>query len=405
MARWTGLGHTDAVLGAAQQWRDKCLLGDGSLFTGETLWTEANFHQLKQRFVENLLGGSDTFYEKLKKQLGEAEPQVIELAAEAIWLLFLFVSESSVRAETKRERVGQIWKLSGTELPSSALLADDVLKGLANPGTAFLTHIWREARYLFLVLCEWKSLPQDRQNQLLSANDPWPFCEWVTSVEDGSVRAFRHMLLYLCYPEWFERICSRNHKRLIYKAFSGRLSTGSDPYNADRTPCGLDKAIHSIRTSVEQVHQTSKLDFYLEPLRSQWLEKGDERSPDTENRPSSPAQRRFWVEKTIVRDRSDRESGPHSLGLALWSPQKSADGRDIYANMREVRPGDVVYHLTDNEGFTGVSIVERSVDDTFGGLAGTAWGEQASYRIALRDFQRLDPPLTREMFFDDSEIQ
>src|SRR5258707_5653119 len=41
-----------------------------------------------------------------------------------------------------------------------------------------ISQIWREARYLFLVLCEWKSLPQDRQNQLLSANDPWPFCEW-----------------------------------------------------------------------------------------------------------------------------------------------------------------------------------------------------------------------------------
>ena len=30
------------------------------------------------------------------------------------------------------------------------------------------------------------------------------------------------------------------------------------------------------------------------------------------------------------------------------------------------------------------------------------WGEQASYRVQLKDFQVLDPPLTREaLFFDD----
>jgi hypothetical protein len=49
---------------------------------------------------------------------------------------------------------------------------------------------------------------------------------------------------------------------------------------------------------------------------------------------------RVWVEKTIVRDRPDREHGPHSLGQALWSPQRGAGNRDIYANMRDVMPGD-----------------------------------------------------------------
>jgi hypothetical protein len=104
--------------------------------------------------------------------------------------------------------------------------------------------------------------------------------------------------------------------------------------------------------------------------------------------------RRFWIEKTIVSERRDRESGEHGLGRALWSPQRSKSGGDIYASMREVQPGDVVFHLTDNTAITGVSIVDAAVDDTFRGIAGTAW-EGDAYRIALRDFEELAPPLER----------
>ena len=68
-----------------------------------------------------------------------------------------------------------------------------------------------------------------------------------------------------------------------------------------------------------------------------------------------------WVEKTLVTGRADREQGDHALGKALWSPQKSKSGGDIYANMRRVQPGDLILHLTDNRGFTGMSEVARFV--------------------------------------------
>src|ERR1035438_6596508 len=92
---------------------------------------------------------------------------------------------------------------------------------------------------------------------------------------------------------------------------------------------------------------------------------------------------RYWIEKTIVHDRPDRQEGPNRVGASLWSPQKSNDGRDIYANMRAVSPGDIVFHLTDNLGFTGISNVESKVDDAFTGIPGTAWGGQPGYRVAL----------------------
>ena len=114
---------------------------------------------------------------------------------------------------------------------------------------------------------------------------------------------------------------------------------------------------------------------------------------------SAGAGPRFWFEKTLVSSRPDRLEGDHALGRALWSPQKSKDGRDIYKTMLQVREGDVVFHLTDNKAISDVSIAAGSADNTFNGVNGTDWANQEGYRIALRDHAKLDPPLPREAFF------
>lgn len=103
----------------------------------------------------------------------------------------------------------------------------------------------------------------------------------------------------------------------------------------------------------------------------------------------------IWIEKTIVKGRPDRNEGDHRLGSALWSPQKSKSGGDIYSNMRAVKPGDIVLHLTDNESFSGVSIASDRADESFDGVANTDWAGSC-YRIPLTQFTKLDPPLQRD---------
>ena len=91
--------------------------------------------------------------------------------------------------------------------------------------------------------------------------------------------------------------------------------------------------------------------------------------------------KRYWIEKTLVKGRADRINGDFALGKALWSPQTRSDGRDIYAAMREVRPEDVILHLTDNDGFSGVSVAASSVDSSFTGLQGTEYAGVPAYLI------------------------
>ncbi|MBD3172953.1 hypothetical protein GF326_10815 [Candidatus Bathyarchaeota archaeon] len=49
----------------------------------------------------------------------------------------------------------------------------------------------------------------------------------------------------------------------------------------------------------------------------------------------------FWIEKTLVKGRPDREEGPYALGRVLWSPQADSGGnRWVYDIMTEPEPGD-----------------------------------------------------------------
>lgn len=107
---------------------------------------------------------------------------------------------------------------------------------------------------------------------------------------------------------------------------------------------------------------------------------------------------RYWIEKTLVSGRADRIEGDHALGQALWSPQASKDGKQIYEAMAQVREGDIVFHLTDNKAITDVSVVAAAADDSFTGVASTEWANQPGYRIQLRDHEELDPPLPRSEF-------
>lgn len=69
------LKRAAAILDAAEQWKQRCLLDGGSLFTDERLWTRENFEQLRIHFVEKLDEGTGAFDEKLQVQLTLLPPR------------------------------------------------------------------------------------------------------------------------------------------------------------------------------------------------------------------------------------------------------------------------------------------------------------------------------------------
>jgi 5-methylcytosine-specific restriction protein B len=258
---------------AAARWRDRCLLSDGSILSERHLWTPENVAQLDRHFVQNLDEGEGGFWDKLKDQLAPATPASKQLAAEMFWVLYLIVYHESMRGETKRLQIRRVWDWSGEPLPENADMLGSVLDhGIANPGTSYNTHRWREFKFLIELMQAFKAMGEPERRALLS--DPIDFGSWVDSMEESRGRQFRHALLYLLFPEHYDPIVTSRHKRDIVRRF--RLKWGEDPDAVDyKSRLAVDREIVRIRERIAQDYGDRWLHFYLPPLVDIWRPETD----------------------------------------------------------------------------------------------------------------------------------
>jgi MoxR-like ATPase len=264
MSRYCGEVNSAPILRAAEHWRDVALLDDGSVFGDKPLWTQAGIAALNTYFVENPDPNGRNFIEKLREQLAPTEPEVKQLAAEMMWAMLLCPSNTS--AARKREIINAIWRWSD-ETPLSAAtpyLSDDVLAGIGSGGPGYNNHRWRELVFIIRFVGMFKAEPLEKRRELLS--DSENFAWWLQSVPDSAARQFRHMLLFLLFPDDFERIFGQGDRRLIARVFSKK--PGSEIRALD--PVELDHALRVVRRRLETEHAGQPLDYYVPPLRDQW---------------------------------------------------------------------------------------------------------------------------------------
>jgi len=119
----------------------------------------------------------------------------------------------------------------------------------------------------------------------------------------------------------------------------------------------------------------------------------------------SQSKQKIWIEKTICHNRVDRLSGEYSLGKALWSPQKSAGGANLYNNMRQAKSGDIIIHLVDNKGIKGLSKVDLECDDKFMGIKNTEWQGKPAFLLKLKEYVELDPFFDRDKFLGNPKYR
>jgi len=92
MARYCGIRTPGPILAIAEQWKQKCLLDGGSIFTDQSIWTPENVAHLETYFVNNLDYGEGNFLTKLESQLTEAPAAAKLLCAEMMWVMLLCLS-------------------------------------------------------------------------------------------------------------------------------------------------------------------------------------------------------------------------------------------------------------------------------------------------------------------------
>ena len=256
--------EAETLLAAANEWKQRCLLDGGSLFTERALWTRSNFDELRTLYVENLEDESAaSFLTKLERQLRPGSPDAKCLWAEMMWVYLLIVRPSGMAPGTKRSGMAEIWEWSGQRFPENHALLDDTVlgAGVVNVGAAYHTLSWMEYRFFATSMLAWFSLEPGVRREHLS--QPWDFAAWLDGTDFSENRMFRHALLFLLFPDEFESIVTGTGKSDIITY----LHEGSPVDTGDRV--SVDRAILAIRRRLEPEYGDG-FHFYLPPVSELW---------------------------------------------------------------------------------------------------------------------------------------
>ena len=259
------LKSAKAVLAAAELWKKRCLLDGTSLLTEDRLWMRGLFEKLHDHVVDHPDEGTDSFLVKLRRQLSATPPEANRLWAEMSWIFYLILT--NVKRTTKLDRIRTVWNWSGEDLNEDHSALGSVLeKGVVNSGTAYLTHSWREYFFIVAMMRDWFAKPREDRESLL--RDHWGFAKWVDSQERSMGRQFRHAVLYLLFPDYFENCMTTGHKELIVTAYSRKLGSELDVRKLSLTE--LDQGLYDMRQKLESESTAEEIDFFTHEYKKEW---------------------------------------------------------------------------------------------------------------------------------------
>ena len=379
MSRYCGNDDSKPILEAVEHWRQNGLINDGSIFSGKFLWKLEHFKALDKYFINQLDEGDGTFFEKLAGQLAPTDPEVKQLTAEILWVMLL--CPSNISSKTKADGIRTIWNWSGESLPEDLpLLHDAILGGVGSSGTAYNTNRWRELIFVIRVMMAFKELTQSERESFLK--DGWAFAKWMEQIPECDTRQFRHMILFLLFPDDFERIFGGTDRRKIVFTFGGK----SDAQVKTLTALDIDKELSTIRKNQAQIYETKELDFYVPPLRELWRDTKNVSWLITWNP-------KMWNWETMANDRSATHAN------------KTVTLRWTFAN-RNAKVGDKAYLSRTGVAPKGIIAVGNIVTAPF---EAPHWDETKSAAGENRwyveiDFTRIQDPLANDSYLTIDDL-
>lgn len=249
---------------AVSRFVDAVLVRRDSIFTpGEPIWSDPPLEDFHRRFVLNPDTSSDSFEEKLRRQLLGATPPVIQLAGELLFVHFL--PGNSTGGDKKRAQIRNVLQLAPQpiEIPEELGVILDL--GVAAEGQGF--RIFRPFNLFYLVefIRKWWTLSDSERSTGL--RDPWAFKKIAGGVTMERSSSQQQILLHLVHPDTFEAMMSRGHKDEIAKTFGL-----PDERNED-----VDRTLLLIRQRLSSKYGEG-FSFYRDDIASQWM-RADEQPP------------------------------------------------------------------------------------------------------------------------------
>ena len=251
------LSRFETINTAAQRWVDSCLKIDGSLFVpGGTIWSQETVHELHRRVVVEAITGREPFFDKLERQLVDAEPSVIQLMAELQFISLLHFKKKAIKPATKRAQIDRVlgW------FDDSVTIPEDLTAALDGGFDGYTTMRFRFKEIGFMIRFTRRWKVQSSQQCELLLGDPWKFKEMLWNVPVDAAFAQRNAVLYLVHPDTFDPVTLRQCKRSIVKRYNALVSEPSED---------TDRKLGQIRAALTD-RMGSDFDFHDEPLYSEW---------------------------------------------------------------------------------------------------------------------------------------
>ena len=121
-------------------------------------------------------------------------------------------------------------------------------------------------------MCDWVALDPSQQAELLA--DPWNYADWLEARELAPGRQLRHVLLFLLFPDQFDRILTTSQKQQVVRKFTAKWGEAPDFDYSDRV--ALDRAVLAVRERLEASSEGEEVDFYRAPVVEVWQEPKEE---------------------------------------------------------------------------------------------------------------------------------
>ena len=233
--------------------------------------------------------GEGSFLEKLEKQLNSAPETAKQLTAEMLWVMYLFPASDSIKPETKRNHITQVWGWSGENFPDPSSELEKTLEiGIGTTGLAYNAYRWKELVFFVNIIKKWLQLSSLERDSLLA--DAWKFAEWLEELHGKEERLLRNILLYLLFPKNFEPFAVTSQKENIVEAFAVHFGESEGfPYD---NRVDLDRQISKIREKLQKEEGVgSNFDFHDEPFLKIWR-------PNSTTTPTQE-EAEEWYKKTL----------------------------------------------------------------------------------------------------------
>lgn len=314
MARMT---EFQPLYDAFHLFQERCLQQDRSLiWPDQPIWAIANLQRWKTQVSDSPnLEGELNFNKKLEQQLVGAPPILWGLAADLHYVYYL--PSANITLATRLRNIGWAAQKSGLTLPPE----NDPIWAAQKNGFTRTTQKYHFRYAQLHLLAAFALRLKEQGNAVQILTDATQVQSMLDEILEGipakGDRAYdlRHAILYLMFPDQYERIISTAHKEKIVGRY---ITLVSDPHT------DVDTRLLQIRQSLAGTQPNGQnFDFYRD-LKQEWNPDEEETPPQSEigKKPEEPQKdTRIIVDalRLLNRFKNLILFGPPGTGKTYWA--------------------------------------------------------------------------------------